>query len=265
MASEAAMQTQKRTSAKDRVWTGLPVAKPRRSRTGIDPDLAWFLEAGNAALGEKGTLGGIIAQLERGGPGGGVPNTHPYKDAQLGWGRNGEEIGQVERHRWLSTAWLALTHESQRVLLARYAPPPAEFRSDEGYGARDQYVKGQHPVGERPIQEIGKRGKPIKKKQYEARLARWERTMGRIWSAVRRTSVEAELGEWAGLAILLSAAPDKLLAACELPKKGNRELRSSAIATAKAASEKAHAEWAESKAGADPVRTRAQRVGGSRG
>jgi hypothetical protein len=62
------------------------------------------------ALGEKGTLGGIIAQLERGGAGGGMPNTDPYKDAQVGWGRNGETIGLVEAHRWLNTAWLALTH-----------------------------------------------------------------------------------------------------------------------------------------------------------
>lgn len=260
------MQTQAKKSKSDgdRVWTGLPEATKRRTRTGIDEDLAWFLECGGSALGEKGTLGGIVAQLERGGVGGGMPNTDPYKDAQVGWGRTGDTIGQVEKHRWLSTAWLALTPESQGVLLARYAPPPAEFRSDEGYGARDQYVKGSHPVGPRPVQPIGKRGKPVKVKQHEARLARWQRAANRLSAAARRTSVDAELGEFASLAILLCSSPEKLLAACMSPKKGNRELRADSLEAAKSASVKAHAEWAESKAGADPARTREQRVGASR-
>jgi hypothetical protein len=246
------------------VWTGLPEASKRRKLVGIDPDLVSFLECGGYWLGEKGTLGGIIAQLERGGVGGGMPNTDPYKDAQVGWGRNGDTIGLVEKHRWLSTAWLALTHESQRVLLARCAPPPAEFRSDEGYGARDKYVEGSHPVGPRPIQAIGKRGKPIKQKQFEAQLERWERAASRISAAASRTSVDAELGEFATLAIMLCPTPDKLLQACSSPNKGNRELRETAIKVAKAASELAHAEWLESKTGADPARTRAQRVGGAK-
>ncbi len=258
------MQTQAKKSknnAKDRVWTGLPEASKRRARTGIDEDLAWFLECGGYVLGEKGTLGGIISQLERGGVGGGVPNTDPYKDAQIGWGRTGESIGQVERHRWLSTAWLALTAQSQGVLLARYAPPPAEFRSDEGYGARDKFVEGSHPIGPRPVQSIGKRGKPVKQKQFDAQLSRWQVAADRISAAARRTSVDSTLGELATLAILLCAVPEKLLAACQDPKKGNRKLREEALKTAKSASEAAHAEWAESKAGADPARTRRQRVG----
>jgi len=227
---------------------------------GIDEDLAWFLECGGAVLGEKGTLGGIIAQLERGGVGGGMPNTDPYKDEQIGWGRTGGTIGQVERHRWLTTAWLALTPESQRVLLARYATPPADYRSDEGYGARDKYVEGAHPVGPRPMQAIGKSGKPVKRKQFEARLQRWQREADRISAAARRTSVNAELGEFATLAIMLCAHPGKLADACASPGKANRELRKTALDAAKAASEKAHAEWSESKRGADPARTREQRV-----
>lgn len=254
------MTRQTRASEGDRVWTGLPKAERRRIRTGIDEDLAWFLECGGSALGEKGTLGGIIAQLERGGVGGGVPNTNPYKDAQIGWGRNGETIGQVERHRWLSTAWLALTPGSQRVLLARYAPPPAEFRSDEGYGARETYVKGSHPVGPRPIQPIGKRGKPVQKKQFEARLSRWQRAANRLSAAATRTSVDAQLGEFATLTIMLCSSPEKLLAACMSPNKGNRAARADALAAATAASDAAHAEWGESKAGADPMRTRKQRT-----
>lgn len=255
-------QVQKASSAdRDRVWTGVPnVRGQRRVRTGIDEDLAWFLESGGSALGEKGTLGGVIAQLERGGVGGGVPNTDPYKDTQLGWGRNGEVIGEVERHRWLTTAWLALTPESQGVLLARYAQPPAEFRSDEGYGALDTYIKGAHPVGPRPVQELGKRGKPIKKKQYESALSRWQRAADRISRAARRTSVDSALGEFATLAILLCPSPEKLLAACMSPGKANRDVRHQALAAANVASEKAHTEWAESKAGADPARTRRQRT-----
>ncbi len=261
MTNAAAMQSQSKKSEKDRVWTGLPEAKHRRVRAGIDPDLVTLLECGGYWLGEKGTLGGIIAQLERGGPGGGMPNTDPYKDAQVGWGRTGDTIGQVEKLRWLHTAWFALTAESQRVLLARCAQLPAEFRNDEGYGARDKFVEGKHPVGERPIQEIGKRGQPIKRKQFEARLARWQREASRISAAATRTSVDAQLGEYATLAIMLCAAPDKLLEACRNPKKANRETRSSALAAAHEATEKAHAEWIESKSGADPARSRAQRVG----
>jgi hypothetical protein len=260
------MQTQakKSKSDSDRVWTGIPEAGKRRKLIGIDPDLVSFLVCGGSWMGEKGTLGGIIAQLERGGAGGGMPNTDPYKDAQVGWGRTGETIGLVEKHRWLSTAWLALTQDSQRHLLAHCAPPPAEFRSDEGYGARDTYVKGSHPVGPRPIQPIGKRGKPIKQKQFESQLDRWQRTADRLSKSARRTSVDAELGEYATLAILLCPTPDKLLLACSSPNKKNRELRTKSVDVAKEAIAKAHAEWVESKEGADPARTRAQRVGGSK-
>lgn len=259
MTNAAAMQSQKK-SAKDRVWTGLPEASKRHARNGLDPDLVSFLECGGYWLGEKGTLGGIIARLERGGVGGGVPNTDPYKDAQVGWGRTGEFIGQVEKHRWLSTAWFALTPASQRVLLARVAPPPAEFRSDEGYGARDKYVEDAHPVGPRPMQAIGKRGRPIKRKQFEAQLARWELSASRISAAAIRTSVDAELGEFATLAIMLCPTPDKLLLACSSPNKKNREIRAQAIKAAKGATDSAHTEWLESKTGADPARTRSQRV-----
>jgi hypothetical protein len=63
---------------------------------------------------------------------------------------------------------------------------------------------------------------------------------------------------------MLCPTPDKLLLACSSPNKKNSELRSDAVRDAKAASALAHAEWLESKNGADPARTREQRVGGAR-
>jgi hypothetical protein len=243
----------------DRIHTAVPKNGDRRaSRVGLDDDLAWFLECGGAAMGERGTLGGIVSALEHGGHAGGVPRTDLYDDRQLGWGRN--VVGEVERHRWLLTAWNALTPETQGVLLARYMPPMARFRSDEGYGAREKWAKDSHPAGPKPIQPLGKRGKPIREKQYQARLARWERVCARISRQAKRTGVEARLGEWASLALILCSHPEKLLAACSDPNKGNREIRAEALKVARAASEAAHAEWAESKAGADPMRTRFERA-----
>jgi hypothetical protein len=49
-----------------------------------DPDLAWLLTCGGSAMGERGTLGGIVAALEHGGHPGGVPNTDLYTDQQIG-------------------------------------------------------------------------------------------------------------------------------------------------------------------------------------
>lgn len=252
------MQTQKQTSAKDRVWTGLPETKQRRVRTGIDEDLAWFLECGGVALGERGTMAGIVNALELGGHAGGVPKTDLYDDAQIGWGRH--MYGEVERHRWLLTAWNALTPKTQRILLARYSPPPANFRSDQGYGAREKWIEGAGPGGAKPQQPIGKRGKPIREKQFKARLARWQRASARVAKESRRTGVEAVLGDLAMLAFAVCANPEKLFLACRDPKKANREIRDAALKAARVASEEAHTEWAESKTGADPMRKRSERT-----
>jgi hypothetical protein len=221
MGSEAAMQTQKQTSAKDRVWTGLPEASKRRKRTGIDPDLVLFLECGGYWLGEKGTLGGIIAQLERGGAGGGMPNTDPYKDAQVGWGRNGETIGLVEKHRWLNTAWLALTHQSQRILLARCAPPPPSSARTKATAPATSTSRTHTRSGRGPFSRSASAASPSSASSSRRSSARWERDASRISAAASRTSVEAELGEFATLAIMLCPTPDKLLQACSSPNKKN--------------------------------------------
>src|SRR5512146_1486337 len=72
----------------------------------FDSDLEWLLIAGDSAMGERGSLGGVIAQLEHGGPFTGVPSTDLYSDQQVGFGKT--VVGLVERHRWLTKAWRSL-------------------------------------------------------------------------------------------------------------------------------------------------------------
>ncbi len=100
----------------------------------FDEDLEWLLVAGDAAMGARGTLGGVIAQLEHGGPFTGVPNTDIYSDQQVGFGHT--SIGLVERHRWLSGAWDALPPECRGRLGFCYRALRAEHRGDEMTGAR---------------------------------------------------------------------------------------------------------------------------------
>jgi hypothetical protein len=207
-----------------------------------DEDLMWFLTCGGAAMGERGTLGGIVSALEHGGHPGGVPNTDLYTDQQIGWG--GAVYGDVEKHRWLSAAWLALSLPTRSVLLARYTAPRAQYRGDAGYGARDRYVEGSDRSD----------------------------TTGQG----TRTGTALLLGDLAGLAFALTEKPEQLFLACvepsplKLDKQGNatinrelekarRQLRGKAVKAAEAASAAAHAEWWESKTGADPMRKRAER------
>lgn len=209
---------------------------------GIDPDLEWLLLCGDAALGARGTLAGVVAVLEHGGQIGGVPNTDLYGDEQLGWGRH--VFGDVERYRWLSTAWHAVDHHSQGMLALRVLAPSARFRSDEGFGAKDRYVEGSDaaPGG----------------------------------SAATRSGVEARLGEFASLALYLAPHPERLAIACEEPdpqktntkgaivvdrdlQRQRARLRGEAVKTARDAFLVAHVVWLESKAGADPMRPKDDR------
>jgi hypothetical protein len=208
----------------------------------FDDDLMWFLTCGGSAMGERGTLGGIVAALEHGGQLGGVPNTDLYSDQQVGWGKS--VYGDIEKHRWLTAAWLALSPGTQGVLLARYTAPRAQYRGDDGYGATDRYVEGSdHSV-----------------------------TTGKG----TRTGTALLLGDLAGLAFALSESPEALFIACKDPapvklnkagltvvdrdaEKERRKLRGKALKLAESASAAAHIEWAESKAGADPMRKRSER------
>lgn len=228
--------------------------------TDSDADLEWLLLQGGSAMRERGTLAGVINALECGGPseGGNLGEDgtyiHPFTDQQLGMGRCVH--GDIERHRWLSAAWFACSEATRKLLLLAHQAPPGEFRSDDGYGATDRYVKGS-----------------------DHREGRHGQT---------RTGVDAQLGMpvdtsksgmrfgIAAVAIALSPDPSKLLMACYEPeplhKSGKhvgtinrdesdrrRKLIKEAKRRAVEALEPAWAEWFESKAGADPMRLLRQR------
>jgi hypothetical protein len=98
-------------------------SRPPRQESKVDKelydrDLQFLLNEAPVELGERSILAGQIAALERGGAGGGVPNTDPYSDAQLGWGKH--LVGTVERARRLTRVWNQLSPETQRVLTAHY-------------------------------------------------------------------------------------------------------------------------------------------------
>lgn len=216
--------------------------QPNKSAADFDDDLAWFLTCGDAAMGKRGTLGGIVSALEHGGHPGGVPNTDLYTDQQVGWG--GSVYGDVEKHRWLERAWRGLSESAKSVLMARYTAPRAQYRGDAGYGAKDRYVEGSdHSV-----------------------------TTGKG----TRTGTALLLGDLAGLAFALTDKPEQLFLACVEPspikldakgnatinrelEKGRRQLRAKAVKAAEAASGSAHAEWQKAKAEADPMRRRSER------
>lgn len=100
-----------------------------RDAEAFDEDLEWYLLCGGSAMGQRGTLGGVVAVLEHGGQFTGMPNSDLYTDQQVGLGPT--VIGLVERHRWLSGAWDKLTRETQGDLLGCYAAPRAAHRTDE--------------------------------------------------------------------------------------------------------------------------------------
>jgi hypothetical protein len=194
-----------------------------------DEDLAWFIVSSGAEMGEKGTLAGVVSVLELGGvPSGGVPNTDLYSDAQIGWRTT--VVGSVERHRWLSAAWQLVAKGTQGTLLACYMAPPARFRTDQGFGARDVS----------PSVEAIQRG------AVEPQHGRHQET---------RTGVEAQLGQLATLAFQLTENPAQLLQACQQPSKGKngRTIRR-ALRLARDAAKEAHVEWGKAKADAQKPR-----------
>lgn len=222
-----------------------------KTTTDFCEDLMWFLTCSGSAMGERGTLGGITSVLEHGGQTGGVPNTDLYSEQQIGWGKF--VFGDVEKHRWLTAAWLGVSRDNQKRLVARYTAPRAEYRGDAGYGARDRYVEGSdHSVV--------------------------------ATSKGTRTGTALLLGDLAGLAFSLTDKPEELFLACVEPspwkrdkageivrdktgrptidrekEKERRRLRGKWLKDAETKSAEAHLEWAESKAGADPMRKRSER------
>lgn len=222
-------------------------------------DLEWLLTCGASAMGEHGTTGSVISQIERGSVGGGSyldgagSYRHPYTDTQLALGSK-TGIGDVERHRWLTAAWQELTPEMRGVLTIRYSAPRAQFRSDSGYGAKDRWVEGS-----------------------DARPGSHQS---------QRTGVESLLGEFAALCFALCSDAAKLLLACQeadpqlkqkdgtavVNKDGTvkinrglqaerRCLRNAVLGLARAADTAAHAAWAKAKASVASARTLMERIG----
>lgn len=197
------------------------MAQKQPDHEAYDCDLEWLLVAGDAALGERGTLAATIAVLEIGGSGeGGVPNTDPYTDHQVGWGPM--SVGYVERHRWLTDAWRRLTQHERGVLAACYSAPNADARSDEGFGARDRWVDGEHCRGSHRPTHAG---------------------------------AQAQLGRYAALAFALTDDPAALLIACQQPGKGTagRQIRE-ALKGARSEAIAAHKAWGLAKRAAQEPR-----------
>lgn len=226
-----------------------PERAPRERRGGgFDPQLEWLIRAGDAAMGARGTLAGVVSQIERGSVGGtgnldaGGCYTHPYTDLQIGQGTDG--IGEVELHRHLSAAWRLLSAADHETLCRRYTAPRAAYRSDQGYGAKDRYVEGSD----------GRTGQ----------------------HAPTRTGTADPLGEYAGLAFALCDNPAQLLIACVEPspvRKGKinvseqsrrAKVVKEALARAHAADSDAHARWFAAKAQVPALRTMRDRTGRDR-
>lgn len=214
----------------------------RVSVVALDGDLEWLLMCGSAAMGERGTLAGVVNALEAGGGGQGKLDEsgayiHPITDLQVGFGSN--VTGDVERHRWLMGAWRMLEQRTRNILALCYLAPRGQHRSDDGYGARDRWIKElDRQPGAEPIV---------------------------------RTGIEGHLGEYATLCFALTEKPGYLVVACCDPepkhqtgvRKGQvnreeadrrRKYRRDALKVARDASVDAHREWAEMKALAMPVR-----------
>jgi hypothetical protein len=81
-------------------------------------DINWFINCAAASLGARSNLGGVVAAIERGGGGSGVPETDIYSNWQIGWCAG---LGAVERWRKLSQIWKRLELKHQEALAAHYA------------------------------------------------------------------------------------------------------------------------------------------------
>lgn len=210
----------------------------RKTTAGLDADLEWFLVCGSAALRERGTTGAVISVLELGGPNrGGVPNSDLYNDQQVGFGRH--TVGDVERVRWLMSAWNRLDVDVQRVLIAYHLAPRAEFRGDQGFGARDRCP---------PCDDDANLG-TVKEPQRGSHVA-------------VHTGIEAQLGEFASLAFWLAKDPARLAAACKEPsRKDGKAIVARALREAKVLMAEAQRAWLVAKTGKPRLRRERVAIG----
>jgi hypothetical protein len=197
--------------------------RPRRApEEHFDADAEWLVLMGDSAMGERGTTGGTIAVLEHGGQFTGVPNTDLYSDQQIGWGKT--VVGSVEKHRWLCEARRICGPECWADIVLRYTAPPAALRSDEGFGARDFC-----PTSE-DIEKLG---------AIEASKPTAFHT---------RRGTEAQLGEFAALALVHCENAGKLIVACLDPNVGKHSrVIGAARRKALEVSSARHREWRAAK------------------
>ncbi|MBA2724271.1 MAG: hypothetical protein H0U56_15565 [Methylibium sp.] len=86
--------------------------------------LDWWLNSRDAACGVRSGMGGQIAQLERGGAGGGSDidlagsYVHPYHDGQVSFRG---QTRAVAKDRRIRLEWQRIPSVQQRVLVAHYA------------------------------------------------------------------------------------------------------------------------------------------------
>lgn len=83
-----------------------------------DPDVDWWLQCADAALGLRGTTGSVIAAIERGGVTVGGDHEH-VTDEQLGWGHHTRSA--PARYRELAGAWAATPSWARGILEVHYA------------------------------------------------------------------------------------------------------------------------------------------------
>jgi hypothetical protein len=207
--------------------------RPRKApEEHYDSDAEWLVLMGDTAMGERGTLASTVAQLEHGGPFTGIPNTDPYSDQQVGWGKT--QIGLVEKHRHLTVARQLVTPECWADLVLRYTAPPAVLRSDEGFGARDACPTAEDIEHNRAIETQ----KPT--------------------AFHTRRGTEAQLGAFAALALRHCDDPEKLMVACLDPQKGRHSrVINAALEKAKKISAARHTEWRAAK----DLASRPRRIG----
>lgn len=252
----------------------------------LDEDLRWLLLCGDSTMGARGTLAGVISQIERGSAGGtgnldeSGAYSHPFTDQQLALGSK-TGIGDIERHRWLTAAWRMVQPWGQSVLIRRHHAAPAAFRSDSGFGARDKYIKvidgASAAVAARTTSgQVDGAGAIERERAAAERRSR----------EASHTGVEGFLGELAGLCFALCDDPARLLLACQEPepqlhkKDGSaqvnkdgtvlinrslqaerRKLRAEMLKLARSADSEAHQLWAEAKDRAAGARSLTERVG----
>jgi hypothetical protein len=183
-----------------------PAERKRKDQEAFCPDLEWFLVAGDAAMGARGTLGGVVAQLEHGGPFTGVPNLDLYSDAQVGWGKT--TIGLVERHRWLALAWFSLAETTRNRLCLRYQAARSKYRGDQLTGARSG-IEAQ--LGEFGALAIATVENPAQLLEacFQPQKGKHSRVIARAVKQAREASV-ADHSEWTTAKIAARAPRSRL-------------------------------------------------------